>query len=113
MTRILRGSALPLAAATLLTLSASVGSAQFVVAPVVTSCYTPAPVFYAPPAPTVSFYAPAPVVSHYAAPAPTVAFYAPAPVVQQFVPAPVAFTTTHRYGLFGRRTVTHTGFYYP
>jgi hypothetical protein len=103
-----RKLALAFALAVVLSLAAGHVSAQtcFVPAPVVSYYAAPAVSYYAAPAPVVSYYAP-PTVSYYAAPAPVVSYYAaPAPVV-----APAAYTTTYRYGLFGRRQVSYTSYY--
>jgi hypothetical protein len=106
-------AATAVALALVLTMAAGHASAQCYSAPVV-SYYAPAPVVSYYSAPAVSYYS-APVVSYYSAPAPVVSYYA-APTVSYYaapVYAPTAVTTTYRYGLFGRRAVSYTSYYYP
>ena len=114
MVRTVRKLTLVLAALSLVWLGAGRATAQAVVLPAPSvSYYYPAPVvsytygYYSPPA--VSYYS-APVVY---APAPAVSYYYGAPVVYSapavsyYYTSPAAVTTT-RYGLFGRPRVSTT-----
>jgi len=121
MIRMLRGPALALTLAALLTVAAGRGAAQAVIVPPPTVCEAPPPAvayyppsvsYYTPPAvsyytpPAVSYYTP-PAVSYYAAPA--ASYYAPA--TSYYAPATEA-VTTYRRGILPGREIVRTRYYY-